>query len=152
MSKESTYKIRIGKKLIPVNRNLYLYYYRSRRRLKYYEHDIKIEIAVRDDDGEIISFIPSKEDSLERLMGEAPEFAATGECMEDAVIGKLMTEKLRECLDLLTDEERFLIIQIYYNQKSEREMASDHGVSQPVINKRKNRILKKIRKMMEFNI
>lgn len=67
--------------------------------------------------------------------------------VEDRAIARIMSEKLKKCLYLLSEEERALIISIFYEGLSEEAAGQQLGISQPAINKRKKRILKKLRKM-----
>ena len=149
MSEEKIYRISIRGELVEVDRELYLYFYRSRRRIDYYEHDIKVEVPIRDEDGEIIGYIPSKEDSLDRIIESGADFCDDGESIEDLVIRKLMAEKLRQCLLLLEPDERELIDELFLNGKSERDLTTQTGIPQKTINDKKHRILRKLKKLME---
>jgi RNA polymerase sigma factor (sigma-70 family) len=60
-----------------------------------------------------------------------------------------MIEKLRECLSLLSDDELNLIIQLFYEEKSQRQLSEESGIPVMTISDRKNRILKKLKKYME---
>ena len=100
--------------------------------------------------GEIKQVLPSREDSLDRLMEEnARQFAANSESVEDVVCRKLMADKLHTALMQLTKEERDLIYALFFDEKTESEVAKSLGVSQQAIHKRKNRILKKLKNFFE---
>jgi len=150
MSEEKIYRISIRGELVEVDRDLYLYFYRSRRRIDYYEHDIKTEVAIRDENGEIIGYMPSKEDSLDRILESGADFCDDGESVEDLVIKKLMAEKLKQCLLLLEPDERRLIDELFFNGKSERQMSVQTGIHNMTIHSRKQKILAKLRKLMEI--
>ena len=62
---------------------------------------------------------------------------------------EMMIEKLPEAISTLTDEENELIQQIYFNHISERELAGVYGVSRTAIQKRRNKILLKMKKFFE---
>ena len=49
----------------------------------------------------------------------------------------------------LTKEERDLIYALFFDEKTESEVAKSLGVSQQAIHKRKNRILKKLKNFFE---
>jgi DNA-directed RNA polymerase specialized sigma subunit len=49
----------------------------------------------------------------------------------------------------LTDDERFLIDELFYQEKPERMVAKETGVSQNTVNYHKNRILEKLRRLLE---
>ena len=66
---------------------------------------------------------------------------------EATVMDKMLLEVLEAALSILTDDERLLITEIFYNEKSERQITSELGLKQPKsVNKRKHRILEKLRK------
>lgn len=62
---------------------------------------------------------------------------------------RIMTEKLHKCIDLLSPREKELIQAIYFQGLSERDFAKIEGVSQNAINKRKKRILAKLKIFLE---
>lgn len=137
MSKKRKYILRVNGKLIPVNRDCYKLYYKVRRREKYLLESDEIHgkvsyhaLDTEDYTGEEI--IPDSSDSV-----------------EDTVVRKLMLEKLRKCLSLLPEDERSLILQIHAEDKSCRKIAFDAGIPQRTMNDRKNRILQKLRKLLE---
>lgn len=68
---------------------------------------------------------------------------------EQIVEDRLMLELLMEALAELTEDERELISEIYFQEKTEREIAEKARVSQPYIHKRKTSILKKLKKVLE---
>lgn len=72
---------------------------------------------------------------------------------EDIAVGierEIMTNRLIESLSELTDDERDLIEEIYYNGLTERDLAAKYGISQAAVNKRKHRILEKLKKIIDF--
>ena len=58
-------------------------------------------------------------------------------------------DMLSKALSELTDEERFLIDELFYQEKPERMVAKETGVSQNTVNYHKNRILEKLRRLLE---
>ena len=96
------------------------------------------------------AFSGSREDSLDRLMEEnARQFAAAAESVEDVVIRKLAVDKLHTALMQLTKEERDFICALFFDEKTESEVAKGLGVSQQAVHKRKSRILKKLKNFFE---
>lgn len=69
--------------------------------------------------------------------------------VEDEVINNLMIEKLRTCLSELSNDEFFIIEQLIYQEKSERELSKIIAIPQKTINDRKNKILAKLKKLLE---
>lgn len=138
MSKSRTYKIKIKGKLVPVTEDVYLAYYRMDRRARFLEEKDMAHGKV------LYSNLDTR-----TLNGEETIPDMNAESVEDIVVKKLMVEKLRQCLELLDDKERELIFELFFNGKSERELSAEIGVPQKTINDRKNRIIAKLKKLME---
>ena len=86
---------------------------KSDRKMKYMEVDLKSEQRRKNAENGAESYVPSKEDSLERLVYSAKcQFADDAEGVEDAVIKKDDLCRLRAALDQLSEEERVLIHQV----------------------------------------
>jgi len=134
-----------------VSPNTYKFLRRSNRKMRYFAHDLKRERIIIEN--ETITFIPSREDSLERLMEDEGLFFSMAEpSVEDIVIGKAMIEQLYHALNQLEPDERQLIDEIYFSLdgeiKSEREAAKSLGMPQKTLNERKLRIVEKLRFLM----
>ena len=119
------------------------------RKLLYHEYDLKVEKFVIDEEKQKAFFIQSREDSLDRLIGEAVQFCDEDTNVEEIAIKAVMINKLHEGLDLLTKEEHELITALFYEGMTEREYAEVKGVYHNAIHKRKIRILKKLEKFLE---
>ena len=143
-------RIWVRGQLIEVTDEVYAAYMKGDRKMRYFEKDLKCERLIYGSNGEIIQVIPSREDSLDRLMEEnARQFAANAESVEDVVFRKLTLDKLHTALLQLPKEERALIYALFFDGKTESEVAKHLGVSRQAIQKRKNRILKKLKKFFE---
>ena len=70
--------------------------------------------------------------------------------VEDIAEDNLMLEMLMKALETLTDDERFLINELYFNEKSERILSKQIDIPQQTINSRKAIIIKKLRKFMKL--
>ena len=70
--------------------------------------------------------------------------------VEDIVLSKMYRERLRYCLSQLTEIEQSLIYALYYEEKTEREYADTLGLSQKAVNKRRHKILAKLRHLMKI--
>ena len=74
----------------------------------------------------------------------------SGDALVDEIVAdKLLLDMLMSALDKLTAEERSLIDALYYADKSEREFARDIGVPRKTLAYRKNKILDKLKKIIE---
>jgi RNA polymerase sigma factor (sigma-70 family) len=153
MSKTRQLYICAAGRRVPVTEEEYLAYYRSIRRDRYFEVDLKTESAVRDRDGNITGYKPAKEDSLDRLMEAGEDYADENEKVEDTAIFSLMTDKLYQALDELPEKERELIDALFFSNgrrgMSEREYAAINGIPHPTIHSRKVKILAKLKKLLE---
>ena len=69
--------------------------------------------------------------------------------IEEETYRKIFTERLYNCLKLLSESERDLIIMLFFENKTERECAEFYGVNQKNINKKKAKILCKLNKLLE---
>ena len=122
---------------------------KSDRKMKYMEVDLKSEQRRKNAENGAESYIPSKEDSLERLVYSAKcQFADDAEGVEDAVIKKDDLCRLRAALDQLSEEERTLIHALFFDECSERELEEMMGIHRMTIHNRKIRILQKMKKML----
>ena len=70
----------------------------------------------------------------------------------ETVVHAVMVDRLKTALRLLSDSERVLVNAIFFEKLSEREVGLRLGVTQSVVNKRKSKILAKLRKIMENKI
>lgn len=113
------------------------------RRIKYVEHDLKETRYIIDQKKETVKEIPSREDSLDRLTDLGYDFENQTADFRESVAEKI---KLEQALEKLSDEERYLITQLFYLGRSERDLAEELGVSQYTVNRNKHKILKKLRK------
>jgi|LSQX01.1.fsa_nt_gb RNA polymerase sigma factor (sigma-70 family) len=128
-----------------VTEEVYKEYYKMDRRRRYLEEDIKVgRIDIDPETGRAI-YIPSKEDSYERLADEGVQFE-DGQAVEDIVCDKAILLILQEALKELDDKEQELIRDIYYREKTTREIAKENNVSQPAIVKRHKKIIDKFKK------
>ena len=82
-------------------------------------------------------------------MGAEIQFVDPDTNGEEEVTRKLMVQKLRESLSLLTTEEYDLILALFFENKTEREYAENLGVYHNAIHKKKLRILQKLKIILE---
>ena len=92
---DAEYKIYLDGKYIPVSKEVYLAYRESTRKMRYFQEDLKAEKLVVDQGNRRVTFVPSREDSLERLTVDLQkEFAAPIESPEELLIRKCRNEEL----------------------------------------------------------
>ena len=112
------------------------------RRIKYVEHDLKETRYIIDQKKETVKEIPSREDSLDRLTALGFDFENRTADFRESVSDKIMLEQV---LAKLSDDERYLITQLFYFGRTERSLAEELGVSQYTVNRNKHKILKKLK-------
>jgi RNA polymerase sigma factor (sigma-70 family) len=122
---------------------------KSDRKMEYQQYDLKVERYRIDQAKGTITYIPSREDSLDRLLEEKRQFAADAEDVEDTAVKAVMIEKMLACLKQLTPEEQELITELFFKGKSERQLSAETGTHPMTIHNRKVRILGKLKKFME---
>lgn len=124
--------------LMEVSEKDYLDFYKNKRRQKYIDErsaengDFSYDMLTTDDfNGEDI-------------------LSDKSEPLDEQVVQKIMTDKLKSDLPLLAEDEQKLIREIFYENLSERSLAEKYDVSQGAIHKRKVKILEKLKKIMEI--
>lgn len=137
MAEAKNYYIKIPGALVEVTEEVYLTYYRMRRRCS--------AVQEKDTYNGVSSY--DALDTADMLgIDSIPDVNASS--VEDLAMDHLLREKLRMCLLQLTDPERHLILALYYEGKTEREYAEILGISQKGVNKRRHKVLDKLRRMM----
>ena len=126
--------------LLEVVREQYADFYKDKERWRYLKkldtnHSLLSLEGFTDSEGNVIDFI----------VDEAVDVAET-------VVHAVMVDRLKTALRLLSDSERVLVNAIFFEELSEREVGLRLGVTQSVVNKRKSKILAKLRKIMENKI
>lgn len=123
----------------------------TERKMQYQEFDLKTERTLIDQENQMVTVIPSREDSLERLLEQNIQFKEKADSAEEQAIKNIQIQQLHRALALLSEDERLLIEQIFFEERTERELALEYGLSQKGINKRRQRILERLRELIEKN-
>ena len=126
--------------LLEVVREQYTDFYQDKERWRYLKkldttHKLLSLEGFTDGEGNVIDFI----------VDEAVDVAET-------VVHAVMVDRLKAALPLLSDGEQTLINAIFFEELSEREVGLRLGITQSVVNKRKSKILAKLKKIMENKI
>ncbi|WRS28340.1 sigma-70 family RNA polymerase sigma factor [Oscillospiraceae bacterium MB08-C2-2] len=139
MAEKKEYRIKVQGQLVPVSEEVYLTYHRMKRRETYLEE--------RDTTNGV--FYYSALDT-EGTNGEDVIPDLVSPRVEDLIMDKLLAEKLHQCLAQLTKEEQELIFTLFFQNKSERQLAEETGIPQKTINDRRHKILVKLKKLMKI--
>lgn len=140
----------IDNRYIEVTDEIYSAYVKGQRKINYFEKDLKTERIIKRKDGSIKKIIPSREDSLDRLIdNNLRQFSDVSENVEREAQTNIYTERLHSALKQLTSEELEIITMAFFENETERDIAKLFGISQAAVNKRKHRILEKLKKIIE---
>src|SRR5690606_7642412 len=100
---------------------VYKEYYKMKRRERYIEEDIKVGRIAVDPETETVEYIPSKEDSINRLMDLGDDFQ-DDQMIEDILCDKATLLILQEAMAELNEKEQELIQALYYKDLTIREV------------------------------
>ena len=116
-----------------------------KRRQRYLEEDVKVGRIEVDMENEKVTFVPNKEDSLQRLMDLGADYEDELS-VEDLVVDKAMLLILQEAMKELDRQEKELIHDLFYEDMTVREVAKKNSTSHVTVMKRRDKILDKLRK------
>ena len=125
---------------IEVSEKIRTYYNRTQWNIddnnkSFYKHEIQFSALKGNINGEFENF---------------QEFRTESDDVERRVIQNIKFEKLYSCLNELSEDERRLIFAIYFENKTENEVAYFLHTTQQNINKKKRRILCKLNKLLKL--
>jgi len=139
MADKEKYFIPVEGKLIEVEENVYVAYYKMGRRERYLEE--------RDKENSVLSYDAMDHDGMVGLeMFHDPGTPS----LEDVALVKELMEQLHRCIDMLPRAERELIQAIYFDGLNDSEYARKIQTSQSGVNRRHKKILSKLRILMKF--
>lgn len=123
--------------LVEVTREVYLEWYRSKRRERYQqERNRKYGVS-----------------SLEELEERGTSVITVADSLEETAMKKICVDKLREVMDSLPEEDMYLLYLLFFEEVSVKEAAQLCGCSRKTIENRRKRILKELNgKMREIGI
>jgi RNA polymerase sigma factor (sigma-70 family) len=138
-SKESRkYLIPVDGKYYETTKEIYEVYYQMDRRERYLEErDIKKGVVNFSDMG--LSF-----DTTEGSISDKETD------VENEVIDKVLMETVLEAISILSEEEKWLIQELFFCEKSQRQLSKETEIPLMTISNRKKRVLEKIRKHLNI--
>ncbi|WP_018306621.1 sigma-70 family RNA polymerase sigma factor [Desulfitobacterium hafniense] len=138
MAEKKEYRIKVQGQLVPVTEEIYLTYYRMNRRERHLEE--------KDQAHGVFSYnaLDTEETNGE---GAIPDLVSPR--VEDLIMDKLIAEKLHQCLSQLAKEEQELIFTLFFQNKSEHQLAAETGIPRMTLHDRKVKILRTLKKLME---
>ena len=136
MSENKKYTIVIKRQRVEVSEAVYRAYHKEREAERYQNKLIRqseLSLERFQDDGVNVDYL---------IVRVQPDIV-------DELIHQEQLEALWIALQSLPEDERFLIDELFFNGKSERELSAIISAPQKTINDRKKRILLKLRKLIE---
>ena len=122
----------------------------SDRKMRYMEHQLKTDRFVEDQKQKVAKFLPSRETSLDEMVEkEHRQFAAEQPSLEDELLHQELICRLYSAMELLEQPERELILAIYFEGLTERQLARRAGLHHMTIHSRKIRILQKLKNLLK---
>ena len=138
MAEERKYRIRVDGILVDVSKEVYHAYYSIERHTRTLdEKDTR--------NGKVLY----SDLDTDELLGEEMLPDRNAERVEDSAICSILCEELHYQLVMLPAQDRELIQALYFECLTEREYAKQIGISQKGVNKRRQKVLDKLRSMMK---
>ena len=133
------YYLYVKRKAVPVSEEIYKAYWKITEHEKYlqrkdWKHNI-ISFSALDHDGHFVDNIIDEKMDLEKI-----------------VELKMPIEELHRVINTLTKEEQELMEAIFYREESLRSIGKKEKASYQAIGKRRDKILEKLRKILEDKI
>jgi DNA-directed RNA polymerase specialized sigma24 family protein len=134
--KMKEFKIKINNEIISVSEEVYITYYKMARRERYLT-----EVSLKKD----LSYnqLMDKEYPIEAKMIEPQKR------IEDEVIEKIMIDKMTRAIKNLTDNERIIINELFFDGKSERELANLMKIPRTTLHSKKIKIISKLKNFIQ---
>ena len=139
MADKEQFFIPIEGKLIEVEENVYIAYYKMGRRERY--------LVERDQKNGMLSYDALDQDGVvgQEMMND-PE----ADSLEDLVMAKELKSKLHLCIEMLSKSERELIQAIYFEGMSDAEYSKRINKTQQTVSYRRKKVLSKLKRLMNF--
>ena len=134
----ANYYLYINGQAVPVSEQVYRVYQHYERKEEYFSYDLKTEKFQKD----TATFLPSREDSFERLLETDRQFAVAVQPVEEQAVSSVWLEELLQCLSA---DERIILRKLYFEDKSERIASMELGISKTALHQRKVKLLQKLR-------
>lgn len=123
--------------LLETDQETYHVFYREKERARYLEK-LEREAGV----------LSLNDVDLDREVMHSP-FHDSEETLEEQVLSNQLNSQLQRAISWLTLVEKELLFRLYYDNRTERELAEQYGLCRSAIHKRKMRILQKLKKLLD---
>lgn len=136
MSENKKYTIVVKSRRVEVSESVYRAYHKEREAERYQNkliHQNELSLERFREDGVNIDYL---------IVRVQPDIV-------DKLIHQEQLKALWIALQSLPEDERSLIDELFFNDKSERKLAVEFGVPRMTLSDKKNRILRKLKKLMD---
>ncbi|BCJ96518.1 hypothetical protein acsn021_40870 [Anaerocolumna cellulosilytica] len=136
MSENKKYTIIVKRQRVEVSEAVYHSYHKEREAERYQNKMIRqneLSLERFREDGVNIDYL---------IVRVQPDIV-------DRLIHQEQLEALWSALQSLSEDERSLIDELFFNDKSERMLAGELGIATMTLHDRKHRILRKLKKLLE---
>lgn len=136
MSENKKYTIVVKRQRVEVSEAVYHAYHKEREAERYQNkliHQNELSLERLHEDGVNIDYL---------IVRVQPDIV-------DRLIQQEQLEALWIALQSLPEDERSLIDELFFNDKSERMLAAELGIATMTLHDRKHRILRKLKKILE---
>lgn len=150
MNEQKKWYITVGNERIEVTEEVYRVYWHYTEKEKYFMGKLKQGKFVSNQDDETTGFSPSRGDSLERLSECGFQFPDTSiPTPDDEIVQSELFDLLDRAMEKLSDDEFQLIQELFYFEKTEREVCRTLHYAKTSLHRKKEHILKKLKKEIE---
>ncbi|BAH08445.1 sigma-70 family RNA polymerase sigma factor [Clostridium kluyveri] len=137
MSENKKYTIIVKRQRVEVSEAVYRAYHKEREAERYQNKLIRqneLSLERFHEDGVNIDYL---------IVRVQPDIV-------DKLIHQEQLESLWAALDILPEDERSLIDEIFFNERSESQVAKSIGINQSTVNRRLSKVLSKLKNLMEI--
>lgn len=145
---EKDFYLYIDGQNVKVSEEIYRVYKSAEEKERYFMKRLKKGRFVMDPEGREGIYVPGREKSFEKLLDEEWEFADQGMSVEDIVEKASLIKELETAMRTLSEDERVLIEEIFYLERTEREVCDALHMAKTTLNRRKQAILRKLKEQM----
>ncbi len=120
------------------------------RKMQYIEVDLKSERFIYSQKEKTAVFLPSREDSFERIEEEGyQQFASDEDSPEETALRRIEYERLHQCITQLPEDDQVLLYLRFWKNKSQSELSALLSITQQTVSYREKKILRKLKKLLE---
>lgn len=143
--------IRINGQIIEVTDEVYAAYYKSKRRDRYYEQDIKVGRISLDSESEAVKFIEPKEVSFDCLLDAGVEISDPALDVETIILRKEQNSALYKAIQKLRPQQRRILVALYLadHPLTQAQYALRTGLSEASVRQKAWRARCALKKILE---